>query len=103
MLDEETKKFIRAYVREVLAEGGLPDPKPLLEVVTIRKITRAASSGAGWVDVEPGEYLVTAVEERSELGNELVSIKRKDGVEYPLLVTRTARGQTAIGDEIWGS
>ena len=38
----------------------MPDPKPLLEVVTIRKITRAASSGAGWVDVEPGEYLVTA-------------------------------------------
>ena len=102
MLDEQTKALIRGYVKELLAEER-EGPKTLSEMVTIRKLTRAASELTGWVDVEPGEYLVTAVEENPKVGSEIVSLQRRDGKEYLSLVTRTARGQTALGDEIWGS
>ncbi len=98
MLDEETKSLIRGYVKELLAEGKRE--QTLLEVVTIRATTRAAVFQGGWVDVEPGNYIVTSVEQ-PRIGGELVSLQRKDGKEYTSLVTRTARGQTAIGDAIW--
>jgi len=75
------------------------------EVVDIGARVRASSlTKPAWYDVEPGTYLIADVgTDPADPKSETVTLLSVTGGEpSPPLVTRTSRGQTALGDLIWG-
>ncbi len=81
-------------------------PKDRLdEVVHITRRVRASSMTLPpWHDVDPGVYIIADVSsDPADPGSETVILCPVEGGDnLPPLVTRTSRGQTALGDLVWG-